>query len=85
MSASRWLRSRSQHYLLITAQEQMSRRYGTTPPRKPHGAEELFWRRIFSPIYRALPWPVRHKILLAMPGSHRQQWAPPPKPRGPAV
>jgi hypothetical protein len=32
-----------------------------------------------------LPWSVRHKILLAMPGSHRQRWAPPPRPQGPAV
>jgi hypothetical protein len=85
MAVSRWLRSRSEHYLLISAQERIARRYGTTPPRKPHGARALFWRRVFAPVYRTLPWRVRHRILLAMPGSHRQQWAPPPKTQGSAV
>jgi hypothetical protein len=85
MALSRWLRSRSEHFLLIAAQEQLAREYQTRPPRPPHGPAELFWRRIFAPGYRMLPWSVRHKILLAMPGSHRQRWAPPPRPQGPAV
>ncbi len=85
MAFSRWLREKSQHYLLIAAHEQMARRYGTAPPRRPHGLQELFWLRVFAPVYRLLPWPVRHRVLRAMPGSHRKSWAPPPRPRGPAV
>lgn len=85
MSFSRWLRSRSEHYLLISAQERIARRYGTNGPPKPHGPAALFWRRVFAPVYRALPWRLRHTIMMAMPGSHRRQWAPPPKARGSAV
>ena len=54
-------------------------------PRRPHGLVELIWLRVFAPVYRALPWPLRHRILRAMPGSHRRTWAPPPEPRAPAV
>lgn len=85
MSASRWLRNRSEHYLLIAAQDRLARRYDVTAPRRPRGVVELFWRRIFAPIYRVLPWPLRHKIMLAMPGSHRRQWAPPPTAAGSAL
>ncbi len=85
MSLSRWLRSRSEHYLLIAAQERMARQFGTRAPRSPRGAQEFFWLRVFAPAYRVLPWPLRHKILLAIPGSHRQRWAPPPRAQGPAV
>ena len=49
------------------------------------GPRELFWLRIFAPVYRMLPWSLRHKVMLAMPGSHRRQWAPPPQPHGSAV
>jgi hypothetical protein len=85
MDVARWLRSRSEHYLLITAQEQIARRYAATAPTPPRGLGELLWRRVFAPAYRAMPWPVRHRILQAMPGSHRQHWAPPPHAQGPAV
>lgn len=85
MSASRWLRSHSEHYLLVAAQERMARRHGANAPRAPRGARDLFWRRVFAPIYRVLPWRLRHKIMLSMPGSHRRQWAPPPTARGSAL
>jgi hypothetical protein len=85
MPFSRWLRTHSEHYLLIGAQERVGRRYGARVPRRPRGPEELFWRRVFAPIYRVLPWKLRHRIMLTMPGSHRQLWAPPPRSRGPAV
>ena len=85
MSLSRWLRRNSEHYLMIAAHEQVARRHGAPAPRPPHGLAELFWLRLFAPVYRALPWPVRHRIMQSMPGSHRQQWAAPPRPRNPAV
>ena len=85
-SFSRWLREHSEHYLMIGAHEQVARRYsGTRAPRPPHGVVEVFWLRVFAPVYRSLPWPLRHRILRAMPGSHRQTWSPPPAPGSPAV
>jgi hypothetical protein len=85
MSFSRWLRRNSEHYLLIAAQDRVARQYGTRPPRKPRGFAEFFWLRIFAPIYRVLPWSLRRRVMLAMPGSHRRTWSPPPQPRDSAV
>lgn len=85
MSFSQWLRRNTEHYLLIAAQEQVARQYSARPPRSPHGLRELFWLRVFAPIYRTLPWSLRHKVILSMPGSHRRQWAAPPPLRDSAV
>jgi hypothetical protein len=85
MSFFRWLRRHAEHYLLIDAQRQIARQHGALGPRSPHGPAEFFWLRIFAPAYRLLPWPLRHKIMLAMPGSHRRSWAPPPKTFGSAL
>jgi hypothetical protein len=81
----RWLRSNSEHYLLIDSHRRLAKRDGTPMPRPPRGPKEIFWLRIFAPVYAALPWPLRHRIMRAMPGSHRKTWAPPPRLRGPAV
>jgi hypothetical protein len=85
MSFSRWLRHNSEHYLLIAAQDRVAAQLGARRPRPPNGLRDLFWLRFFAPVYRALPWSLRHRVMLAMPGSHRRQWAPPPQARGPAV
>jgi hypothetical protein len=85
VSFFRWLRSHAEHYLLIDAQRQIARQHGALAPRSPHGVAEFFWLKIFAPAYRVLPWPLRHKIMLAMPGSHRRSWAPPPKAFGSAL
>jgi hypothetical protein len=80
-----WLRSNSEHYLLVAAHRKLARTQGAPAPRPPHGLKEVFWLRIFAPVYAALPWAVRRRIMRAMPGSHRKSWAPPPRPQGPAV
>ncbi|HZZ45802.1 MAG TPA: hypothetical protein VFE65_02830 [Pseudonocardia sp.] len=85
MALSGWLRTNAEHYLLVDAHRRLAGKYGSPPPRKPHGAKEIFWLKIFAPLYGVLPWSVRHRVMRAMPGSHRKTWAPPPAPRGPAV
>jgi hypothetical protein len=85
MAFSRWLRTNSEHYLTVDAHEQLARRYHANSPRPPRSLKDIFWLRVFIPVYRALPWPLRHRLMTAMPGSHRKTWAPPPRRRGPAV
>ena len=80
-----WLRHNSEHYLLVAAHRKLARTTGAPAPRPPRGLAELFWLQVFAPVYAALPWPVRSRIMRAMPGSHRRTWAPPPRPQGPAV
>lgn len=80
-----WLRSNSEHYLLVAAHRKLARKLGSPAPRPPKGLKEIFWLRVFAPTYAVLPWPVRSRIMRAMPGSHRRTWAPPPTPQGPAV
>ena len=80
-----WLRTNSEHYLLVAAHRTLARTQGSPAPRKPHGVKEIFWLQIFAPVYAALPWSLRSRIMRTMPGSHRKTWAPPPRPQGPAV
>lgn len=80
-----WLRRNAEHYLLVDAHRRIAARTGTPAPRPPRGAKEIFWLKVFAPMYARLPWPLRHTIMRSMPGSHRRTWTPPPAPRGPAV
>lgn len=70
-----WLRTNAEHYLLEAAQVSMAEKYrgGAGPVLKP-APGAFFWRRIFVPIYRLLPWSIRNRIMRAMPGSHRRNW-----------
>ena len=72
---ARWLRSNSEHYLLLDAQARMAKRYGRPAPPPPRGLRQLFWRRVFAPAYRRLPWTLRSAFIQAMPGSHRRDWS----------
>jgi len=79
---STWLRSNAQHYLLQDAHVRIARRHGIAPPPvRGH----WFWTKMFVPIYRALPWAVRRRVMVQMPGSHRKQWTPQTSPEGPAI
>jgi len=80
-----WLRNNSEHYLLIAAHQKLAKTQGAPAPRPPKGPKEIFWLKVFAPTYAALPWPVRSRIMRAMPGSHRRTWAAPPRSQGPAV
>jgi hypothetical protein len=71
-----WLRSNSEQYLLEAAQRDMARKYLDRPGPVVHaGAKAWFWRSIFTPVYRLLPWGLRRRIMQLMPGSHRRRWA----------
>jgi hypothetical protein len=85
VTLSRWLRSNSEHYLLVDAQARMARKYGRPAPPVPRGARDVFWQRLFVPAYRRLPWRVRRTVIQLMPGSHRRHWSPVPSRGQPAV
>lgn len=70
-----WLRRNSEHYLLEAAQRDLARQYlGREGTVGPGGPSPFFWRRIFVPVYRALPWRLRRRVIQIMPGSHRRSW-----------
>jgi hypothetical protein len=85
MSFPQWLRANSEHYLLLDAQARAAAKYGLAAPPPPARTRELFWRKVFVPVYRLLPWSVRRFTIGIMPGSHRQEWSPPPQRHNPAV
>ena len=87
MSFSQWLRANSERYLLEHAEAEMARRYLDRPgPVTEPGLRSLFWRRMFVPVYRRLPWGLRRAVIQAIPGSHRQHWqGRRPHPRPPVV
>ena len=72
-----WVRSNSEHYLLEAAQREMAEKYlGAAPPEPAKETPfEIFFRHLYVPIYRRLPWGLRRSIIRAMPGSHRRRWA----------
>lgn len=86
MSGSRWLRANSERYLLRDAQRRVSRAAGLPqPPAGTRRPGELFWTRVFVPVYRGLPWSLRRRVMQMMPGSHRRRWTPQPARHDPAV
>ncbi len=74
---TQWLRSNSEHYLLQDTQARMAEAAGLDGPRKPKTIKDRFWRQVFAPAYRRLPWGIRRRAIQAMPGSHRQAWPEP--------
>jgi hypothetical protein len=85
MSFARWLRTNAEHYLLVAAQDRVAKEHAANRPRPPRGLREVFWLRVFAPVYGLLPWSLRRRVIRLMPGSHRRSWPVPPKPSGPAV
>lgn len=74
MGFSQWIRSNSEHYLMCVAQDRMARKKGFNPPNKPRGLKDRFWRQLFIPIYRVMPWFIKKTIMHSLPGSHRRNW-----------
>lgn len=84
MAFTRWVRRVSEDQLLTAAQKVVAKRYGVTPPPRPAGLD-IFWQKVYAPIYYRLPWKFRSKVMMRMPGSHRQKWTTRPPSGGPAV
>lgn len=84
MAVTRWLRSVSERQLMTAAQTVVARRYGVTPPPPPTGSD-VFWQKVYVPVYYRLSWKYRARVMRLMPGSHRRTWTPRPPSRGPAV
>jgi hypothetical protein len=85
VSFSGWLRENAEHYLMTSAQDRVAAASGYNRPRPPRGLAQVFWLRVFAPVYRSLPWKLRQRVMITMPGSHRKAWAWEPTRRGPAV
>jgi len=81
---TKWVREVSEAQLMAAAQRTVGQRYGVPPAPLPRGLD-IFWQRVYVPVYRRLPWSVRARVMRRMPGSHRQRWTPRPPPGGPAV
>jgi hypothetical protein len=81
-AGARWLRANSEHYLMVAAQQKVAARYQVTPPPPPRGAE-VFWLRVYVPLYWAVPWRVRAAAMRLLPGSHRMTWTTTQHPRVP--
>ncbi len=77
MSFTHWLRSNSEQYLLQDSQARVAKMHGLAGPRPPKNLKDRFWRLVFAPVYRRLPWAVRKRTIQALPGSHRQPWPEP--------
>lgn len=73
-----WLRTNSQKYLLEATQKDLAASVGRRGPVGRKTPEVIFWKYLFVPLYRRLPWNVKHTIIRSMPGSHRQEWSLPP-------
>jgi len=76
----RRLRDRSEHYLLQDAAARLGRGVpGTVEPY--HGRDGLLWRRLFVPLYRRVPWPVK-KAAMERLRMTAQGWTPPSREPG---
>lgn len=74
------LRERSEHYLLLDAARRLGR--GVPGTFKPYGGRDgLFWRLVFVPLYRRVPWHVKRQAMdrLKMTASG---WTPPSREPG---
>lgn len=74
------LRERAEHHLRIAAMDELRRRYpaGTAEPYRDSGS--WFWRRVFVPLYRSVPWTVKERAMHALRMTAESSgWTPPPR------
>ena len=74
------LRERAEHHLRVAAMAELRQRYpdGTTRAYQERGA--WFWRRVFVPLYRSIPWTVKERAMHALRMTAESSgWTPPPR------
>jgi hypothetical protein len=77
------LREQAEHHLRIAAMEDLRRRHpqATTAPHRPHGG--YFWRLVFVPLYRRVPWEAKQKAMRALRMTAESNgWTPPAREPG---
>ena len=59
-----WVRQTSEHHLMLDAQDRVGRKLGAQLPARPRGTE-IFWRRVYVPVFHRLPQSVRDAMIWA--------------------
>jgi hypothetical protein len=60
--AKRNLRERSEHHLRLAVLRELGRdEPSTVEPYRPAGG--IFWRRVFVPVYRRVPWAAKERAM----------------------
>jgi hypothetical protein len=71
------LRRRSEYFLRLAALRELGAgQPATTAPAPIRGG--LLWRMLFVPIYRRIPWKVKHRAMRVL-GMTASGWRPPPR------
>jgi len=81
--AKQRLRAQAEHHLRVAAMEELRGRYpaGTRKAYEDPGA--FFWRRVFVPAYRRIPWPVKTRAMHALRMTAESSgWSPPARQPG---
>ncbi len=84
MAFTRWVRAVSEKQLMTAAQTKVAKRYGLAPPPRAKGGD-VFWQKVYAPVFYTLPVRLRDKVAASMPGSHRRTWHRPAQASGPAA
>ena len=78
--AKRSLRQRSEHHLRLAVLRDLGRGHpSTTAPYRPPGG--LFWRWVFVPVYRRVPWSAKERAMGVL-GMTATGWARPSRTPG---
>jgi hypothetical protein len=64
--AQQRLREQAEQHLRVAAMEDLRRRHpqATTEPHRPRGG--YFWRFVFVPLYRRVPWELKERAMGAL-------------------
>lgn len=83
MAFTRWVRNVSEKQLMTAAQTKIAGKYGlaSSPPK----GGDVFWQKVYAPVFHALPVRLRSRVAARMPGSHRRTWHQPAQVAGPAA
>lgn len=78
--AKRNLRKRSEYHLRLAVLRELGRdQPSTVEPYRPPGG--MFWRMVFVPVYRRLPWSAKERAMDVL-GMTAKGWQPPTRQPG---